>query len=308
MIEICRFCFRFFTQSKPLRKTTFFNMIGDQKSDRPCPSLPPQTNDEEDQMSCKSLSQPFGLDAVLQRAEIKAATESKLGNRSPYSCFKPKFSMFKSDFQKAETCSHVHTQFKPVKVKQSKLDVFEVKSPKLTKLSPKTDVSGEEHWRGEKSEGHSPICSQETCEEEQHVENNGQSREAALPSLSDCEVYSMDNDSLSLPQLTSSPGSQSVKGDASVRCLSVATATPPNTPAIPRKLAGAELTRTNPILSMFRKVQEKDSTETVCEPAAENQGSGQTGHQTNDKSEGREAAVSNDRFSADLVMEVNSLI
>lgn len=273
--------FRFFTQSKPMQKSDFFEMLGDHQMDATAPSLPPGTNEEEDQMNDKDISRhlSFGLDSVLKRAEAKSLSEADLGNEqgnsSPYGSFRSKFSMFKSGFDKAalNSSEKSRNQFKPVKAKQAKLDQFQ-SSPKVQrKPIPNTNFFDDED--SSKVERRPPSLPPDTHEEDDQMEDKSLSvsqlslkattEDPALPSLSQrSNLYSIDNDSFSLSELSdsysvasqslpisSSPEGTSVKSDidSSQHVDSSRNTTPSKHRAIKKS---------NSIISMFRRTQNKD--------------------------------------------------
>ena len=202
--------FRFFTQSKPLQKTNFFNMLGDHQSDKNAPSLPLETNEEEDQMNDKDISYQisFGLDSVLQRAEAKALSESGDENpsdKSPYGSFRPKFNMFKSSFHNNTiNCSaKSRDQFKPVRTKQVKLEEFKLSSQATSRPLPNTNFFDEENENKLKIEKRQPSLPPDTHEEDDQMETKSLTnselkmmKEPALPRLSlENDLCGMDSDS-----------------------------------------------------------------------------------------------------------------
>ena len=201
---------RFFTQSQPLQKTNFFNMLGDHQSDNKAPSLPLETNEEDDQMNDKDISYhvSFGLDSVLQRAEAKALNESgdeTSSDKSPYGSFRSKLNMFKSGFQKSTiNCSaKSRNQFKPVRAKQVKLEKFKLSSQATSRPLPNTNFFDEVNDTNLKVEKRPPSLPPDTHEEDDQMETKSLTKselklvnEPALPSLClDNDIFGVDSDS-----------------------------------------------------------------------------------------------------------------
>ena len=182
-------------------------MLGDHQSDNKAPSLPLETNEEEDQMNDKDISYhvSFGLDAVLQRAEAKALNESgdeTSTDKSPYGSFRSKFNMFKSDFHKSTiNCSaKSRDQFKPVRAKQVKLENFKLSSQATSRPLPNTNFFDEENETNMKVEKRPPSLPPDTHEEDDQMETKSLTnselklaKEPALPSL--CLENNTDSDS-----------------------------------------------------------------------------------------------------------------
>ena len=182
-------------------------MLGDHQSDKNAPSLPLETNEEEDQMNDKDISYhvSFGLDSVLQRAEAKALNESGDENpsdKSPYGSFRSKFNMFKSGFHNSTiNCSaKSRDQFKPVRTKQVKLEEFKLNSQATSRPLPNTNFFDEENENKLKIEKRPPSLPPDTHEEDDQMETKSLTKselkikEPALPRLEN-DLWGMDNDS-----------------------------------------------------------------------------------------------------------------
>ncbi len=230
-----------------MQKTNFFSLLGDHQQDLSSPSLPPETNDEDDDMN---VSASFGLDSVLHRAEAKAISQSKTENSSPYGSFRPKLHLLKSGFDNKALHSSAKslTEFKPVKVKQTKIETFEV--------SPK----GSTH----RLEKQAPSLPPETNEDDDCLEDKSLTqsqsgsttppvKRPALPNLSvEMDVCSLDNDSLSLSQLTSNTG----VGSQPDSCDK--TASTPQKPEYNSPGAKAATPKSNSIMKFFKPSRPKE--------------------------------------------------
>ena len=184
-------------------------MLGDHQSDKNAPSLPLETNEEDDQMNDKDISYhvSFGLDSVLQRAEAKALNESGDENpseKSPYGSFQSKFNVFKSSFHNSTiNCSaKSRDQFKPVRTKQVKLEEFKPSSRATSRPLPNTNFFEEENENKLKIEKRPPSLPPDTHEEDDQMETKSltkselKMKEPALPRLSlENDLYRMDSDS-----------------------------------------------------------------------------------------------------------------
>ena len=263
-------------------------MLGDHQLDRTAPSLPPDTNEEDDQMNDKDISISFGLDSVLRRAEAKAIKESETedgssNSGSAYGSFRSKLSTFKSGFHRNNLTSSTKSrdQFKPVKVKQSKLEEFE-KSPRMQrKPIPNTNFFDEECESKLKVEKRPPSLPPDTHEEDDQMEikslslsqlNSLKSRasteEPQLPSLSQCSnLYSIDNDSFSLSELSESydGASQSIlsnmQNSSQMSGINSSPVTSISSNATPAKESDGQsrtMKKSNSIINMFKRSQNKE--------------------------------------------------
>ena len=296
-------------------------MLGDHQLDMTAPSLPPETNEEDDQMNDKDISYhpSFGLDSVILRAEAKATKEeAEAGEaRSPYGSFRSKLNSFKSGFHKniLTFSTKSRDQFKPVRVKQSKLEEFEKSTKMQRKPIPNTNFFDKESENKLKVEKRPPSLPPDTHEEDDQMEIKSLSLSQlssrsftkelpALPNLSqDRNLYSIDNDSFSLSEISYSSASQSQSIlSATENCsqMSDMNSSPVGSNsgnATPTREGGSQsktMTKSNSIINMFKRSQKKE----IRNPFYSN-----TSHRKSQESNAERIPVGNSSEMVDLTNE-----